>query len=147
RQRMVDNGLDYTDELVNGVRDTKEYLRAQAIYNGRVKYDNDKDDIHLDIAFPVPAANRMTATVAWSDPAAMPLTDLRGMITQYGKTNSRRRPTGMHMTSATESLLLNNEQIRTQRYGNASNGQLLTPDDLQQVFAALRIPAYTIQDD
>lgn len=147
RQRMVDNGLDYTDELVNGVRDTKEYLRAQAIYNGRVSYDNAKDDIHLDIAFPVPAANRMVATVAWSDPAATPLTDLQGMVGQYQSTNSRRRPTGMHITSATEALLLNNAQVRTQRYGTNANGQLLTPGDLQQVFAALRLPAYEIQDD
>lgn len=147
RAQIVDQGLNYTDELVNGVRETKEFLRAQAIYNGRVIYDNEKDDIHLDIEFPVPAANRLTATTGWADATAPVLDDLRGMVRQYQATNQRRRPSGMHMTSATEALLLNNNQVRTQRYGSNANGQLLTPADLQAVFSALRIPAYEINDD
>lgn len=147
RAQIVDQGLNYTDELVNGVRDTKEFLRAQAIYNGRVEYHNAKDDIHLEIDFPVPAGNQMTAATGWDDPAANPLADLQAMVKQYQATNQRRRPTGMHMTSATEALLLNNAQIRAQRFGTNAGTQLLTPDDLAAVFTALRLPAYQIQDD
>lgn len=147
RAQIVDQGLNYTDELVTGVRETKEFLRAQAIYNGRVVYDNVKDDIHLDIEFPVPAANRITATVGWADTAAKPLTDLAGMVKQYQATNQKRRPTGMHMTTATEALLLQNEQIRVQRFGANNGGQLLTPGDLAAVLAALRLPAYQVNDD
>lgn len=146
--QIVDEGLNYTDELVNGVRDTKEFLRAQAIYNGRVKYDNAKDDIHLDIVLPVPAENKMTATLGWEAPTAKPITDLKAMVKQYQKTNQRRRPTGMHITSETEALLLANAQVRVQIYGtNSVEGQIVTPAQLQNVLAANNIPTYQIQDD
>lgn len=148
RAQIVDQGLNYTDELVNGVRDTKEFLRAQAIYNGRVVYDNVKDDIHLDIAFPSTAGNRTTATVGWADPTSKPLTDLKAMVKQYQDTNQKRRPTGMHMTSETEAVLLSNAQIRTLVYGaNSVEGQIVTPEQLQNVLRANRIPEYQLQDD
>lgn len=148
RAQIVDEGLNYTDELVNGVRDTKEFLRAQAIYNGRLEYHNEKDDIHLEIDFPVPAENKMTAAVGWDEAAATPLTDLKAMVKQYQDSNQRRRPSGMHMTSETEALLLANNQVRIQLFGsNGADGQIVTPAQLQNVLAANNIPNYTIQDD
>lgn len=147
RQQVVDGGLDRTDELSQGVDDTKEFLRAQAIYNGRVKYDNDVEDIHLDIEFPVPAENHITATTGWDDAASTPLADLQAAVKQFQKTNQRRKPQVMHMTSATEALLLQNEQIRVQVYGNSNGGRLLTPDDVQNAFKALKLPSYVINDD
>lgn len=146
--QIVDDGLDYTEELVNGVRDTKEFLRAQAIYKGRIEYHNEKDDIHLDIELPVPAGNRTTATTGWDDASAQPLTDLKGMVKQYQATNQRRRPTGMHITSETEALLLANAQVRVQVYGtNSVGGQIVTAAQLQNVLSANGIPNYEIQDD
>lgn len=147
RQQVVDNGLDSTDELAQGVDDVKEYLRAQAIYNGRVKYDNDVEDIHLDIAFDVPAENQITATTGWADPGAKPLADLQAAVKQFQKANQRRKPQVMHMTSATEALLLQSEQIRVQVYGNSNGGRLLTPSDVQNAFTALGLPPYVINDD
>lgn len=148
RAQIVDQGLNYTDELVNGVRATKEFLRAQAIYNGKIEYHNEKDDIHLDIELPVPAENKMTADTGWAEAGAEPISDLKAMVKQYQATNQRRRPSGMHMTSETEALLLANAQIRTQVYGtNSVNGQIVTAGQLQNVLAANGIPNYTIQDD
>lgn len=147
KQEVVDNGLDSTDELNQGVDDTKEYLRAQAIYNGRVKYDNPKEDIFLDIKLDVPAENQITVTTAWNLPGATPLADIQAGVKQFQKTNQRRKPEVMHMTSATEARLLTNEQIRTQVYGTDNGGRLLTPADIQNAFTALRLPPYVINDD
>jgi len=51
------------------------------------------------------------------------------------------------MTSATEALLLQSEQIRVQVFGENNGGRLLTPADVQNAFAALRLPPYEINDD
>lgn len=147
RQQVIDDGLDETDVLSQGVDDLKEYLRAQAIYNGRVKYDNDAEEIHLDIELDVPEENKITVTTSWTDPGAKPLSDIQSAVKQFKKTNQRRKPQVMHMTSATEALLLQSEQIRVQVYGDSNGGRLLTPGDVQNAFAALRLPPYEINDD
>lgn len=147
QQEVVDGGLDEVDALNAGVDDTKEYLRAQAIYNGAVNYEDPVNDVTINITFPVNPANQMDALVGWDDPAATPLTDLQNMKKQFQSTNQRRTPVRMHITSATEALLLQNEQIRTQIYGETNGGRLLTPEDVQNALRALRLPAYTINDD
>lgn len=147
KQRVIDYVYDTTDELVMGVDDTEEFLRAQAIYTLGLKYDDDVNDIHIDIQFDAPAGNKMSVTTPWSDPAAVPLADLQAGVTQFKSTNQRRRPVGMHMTSATEALLLQSEQIRTQIYGTNNGGRLLTSADVQNAFTALGLPAYEINDD
>src|SRR5699024_7833669 len=79
--------------------------------------------------------------------AATPLTDIQTAVKQFQKTNQRRKPQVMHMTTATEANLLQNEQIRVQVYGNDGGQRLLTSNDLQNVFNALSLPPYQINDD
>ncbi|GIO25101.1 major capsid protein [Oceanobacillus sp. J11TS1] len=136
-----------TDELSQGVDDIKEYLRAQVIYNGRLVYNDDENDIHLDIDFGMPAENKLTATTSWGDVGATPLSDIQVAVEQFKKMNQRQKPVVMHITSATEALLLNNEQIRTQIYGKDNGQRLLTKTDVQNAFNALGLPPYQINDD
>lgn len=136
-----------TDELVQGVEDIKEYLRAQAIYNGQLVYDDDENNIHLNIDFGMPEENKLTATTRWNEEGATPLTDIQAAVEQYKKSNQKQKPVVMHITSATEALLLNNEQIRTQIYGTDNGRRLLTKTDIQNVFSALGLPPYQINDD
>jgi hypothetical protein len=75
------------------------------------------------------------------------LEDIQAAVKQYQKENQRRKPAVMHMTSATEALLLKNEQIRTQVYGNNNGGRLLTKGDIQNALSALGLPPYQINDD
>ncbi|MEK4303615.1 major capsid protein [Oceanobacillus sp. FSL K6-0251] len=136
-----------TDELVQGVEDIKEYLRAQVIYNGQLIYNDNKNNVHLNIDFKIPNENKITATTQWSNEGATPLTDIQAAVEQYKKSNQKQKPVVMHMTSATEALLLNNEQIRTQIYGTDNGKRLLTKSDIQNVFSALGLPPYQINDD
>ncbi|CEI81301.1 hypothetical protein BN997_01119 [Oceanobacillus oncorhynchi] len=136
-----------TDELSQGVDDIKEYLRAQVIYNGQLVYNDDENDIHLNIDFGLPSENKLTATTQWSEEGATPLTDIKAAVEQYKKTNQKQKPVVMHITSATEALLLNNEQIRTQIYGTDNGKRLLTKTDIQNAFSALSLPPYQVNDD
>lgn len=147
-----DRALDYvyntTDELVQGVDDTEEYLRAQAIYNGGISYHDDVNDVHIEFEFDIPAGNRIASvTTAWSDPAATVLDDLRAAVRQFQSENQRRRPSVMHINGVTEEFLLNNQQIRNQLFGTNSNGQLMTSDGVRSVLRALNLPDYYVNDD
>lgn len=144
---VVEGIYTSTDELRVGVDDIKEYLRAQVIYNQQVVYDDDENDIHLNITFPTPEENKLTTTTQWSDEGATPLTDIRAAVKQYQKTNQKRKPVVMHITSATEAHLLNNEQIRTQIYGENNGNRLLTTSDIQNALSALNLPPYQVNDD
>lgn len=147
RAAVVDYVYDTTDDLVQGVDDIEEYMRAQVVYNGVLKYDDDENDIHIDVEFGIPTENKLPVTTAWSDPASTPLQDLQAAVKQYQANNQRRKPVVMHMTSATEALLLQNEQIRTQVYGPGNGGKLLTRSDVSNALTALGLPPYVINDD
>ncbi|OXS77951.1 major capsid protein [Domibacillus enclensis] len=147
RQAVIDGVYTDTDDLIAGVDDTKEWLRAQTLYTGGVNYSDPRNDVSIEFQYEMPEANRLDVSVPWSDPASLPLTDLQAANEQFKKTNQRRTPIEMHMTSVTEAYLLQNEQIRTQVYGQSNGGRILTPADLQNVFRALKLPTYVINDD
>lgn len=147
RAQVVEYVYSTTDDLSQGVDDIEEYMRAQAIYTGGLKYDDDKEDIHIDVDFGVPEGNKINVTTNWSESKSNPLEDLQASVKQYQKNNQRRKPAVMHITSATESLLLKNEQVRTQVYGNNNGGRLLTKDDVQNALSALGLPPYQVNDD
>ncbi len=147
RAQVVEYVYTTTDDLTQGVDDIEEYMRAQAIYTGGLKYDDDDNDIHIDVDFGVPSENKLPTTTAWTEANSKPLEDIQAAVKQYQKNNQRRKPAVMHMTSATEALLLTNEQIRTQVYGKDNGGRLLTKSDIQNALSALGLPPYQINDD
>lgn len=131
-------------DLVNAVYDTEEWFRARALYHGGFDYSN--DGVEISFEYDIPAANKMSATTAWTDPASNPLADLRAAVKQYKSANNNRRPVVMHMSEEVEANLLQNDQIKLQIRG-ASDQRLITTQDLQNVFQALGLPPYQIQDD
>jgi hypothetical protein len=147
KAQAVDYVYDETDDLIQGVRDIEEFMRAQVLYNGVLVYDDEENDIHLNVDFDIPAENKLTVTTAWSDPTSTPLDDIQNAVNQYQASNKRKKPVVMHITSTTEAYLLKNDQIKNQVYGNPTDKRLLTKDDLRNVFTALGLPPYAINDD
>ncbi|MCP3026609.1 major capsid protein [Halobacillus sp. A5] len=147
KAQAVDYVYDTTDDLIQGVYDIEEYMRAQAVYKGQLKYDDDENDIHIEVDYNIPSENKLTVTTAWSDSSSTPLSDIQAAVKQYKKANKNRKPVVMHMTSTTEANLLQNEQIRVQVYGTENGQRLLTKNDIQNVFSALGLPPYAINDD
>lgn len=147
KNQAIDYVYDTTDDLIQGVYDVEEYMRAQAVYNGVLEYDDDENDIHLNVDFGIPEGNKISVTTAWSNSASTPLEDIRAAVKQYQKENKRQKPRVMHMTSTTEAHLLNNDQIRVQVYGINNGQRLLTRNDISNVLTALGLPPYEINDD
>lgn len=147
KQAVIDYVYNNTDELIQGVDDLKEFMRAQVLYNGRLKYDDDENDIHIDVDFGIPAENKLPVTTAWDDPTSNPLSDIQAGVEQYQEQNQRKKPNEMHMTSVTFSWLLRNEQIKAQIFGNSTDRRLLTASDINQVISSLGLPPIVINDD
>jgi hypothetical protein len=147
KQQVIDYIYNNTDELIMGVDDLKEFMRAQVLYNGRLKYDDDENDIHIDVDFGIPAEHKLPVTTAWDTASSNPLSDIQAAVKRYQDSNQRRSPNEMHMTSVTFSWLLKNEQIKTQLYGTSTDKRLLTAADVNQVISSLGLPPIVINDD
>lgn len=147
KQAVIDYVYNNTDELIQGVDDLKEFMRAQVLYTGRLKYDDDENDIHIDVDFGIPAENKLPVTTAWDNAASNPLSDIQAAVDQYKKQNQRKVPLEMHMTSTTAMWLLKNQQIKNQYFGNATDARLLTQENVNQVLSSLKLPPIVINDD
>ncbi|WP_025910669.1 major capsid protein [Priestia flexa] len=147
KQQVIDYIYNNTDDLILGVDDLEEFMRAQVLYTGRLKYDDDENDIHIDVDFGIPAENKVSSTTPWSDSASTPLDDIAAAVQAYKASNQRKKPVVMHMTSATEAWLLRNEQIKAQVFGDPTDKRILTVNDVKNVFSALSLPPYQINDD
>jgi len=147
KNRAIESVYTHADDLSMGVDDIEEYLRAQAVYTGKVVYNDNENDIHIDIDFGVPEENNLSATTGWNNKGSEPLTDLQSAIAQFKSKNQRKNPVAIHMTSATFANLLVNEQIKLQIFGDNANTRLITKDDVNTVFNALGFPPIVINDD
>ncbi|UAT29416.1 major capsid protein [Bacillus badius] len=147
RAQVIEYVYNMTDRLSEGVDDREESLRAAAIYEGELHYEDKENDVKIDVVFDIPAGNKITVTTKWDQATAKPLSDLQAAVKQFQSKNNRKKPIVMHMTSATEALLLQNEQISIQINGEANKGRLVTSQQMQNVITSLGLPPYAINDD
>lgn len=146
KQQAVDYIYEQTDNLVAGVRDIKEWMRAQAIYKGALTYS--ENDVQINVDFGIPEANKIVAAVAWSDYAtSTPLKDLQDAVGTYKAANRGQAPAVIHLSNAVVSDLLQNEQIKAQLFGSPTDKRLVTQADLRTVFGALGLPDFVVNDD
>jgi|HigsolmetaAR201D_1030396.scaffolds.fasta_scaffold02652_9 Phage major capsid protein E len=148
QQSVVEYIYDQTDELVEGVRDVEEWMRAQAIYTGKLQYN--ENDIKLDIDFGVPAGNKLTlvGSDAFSDHTnSQPLTVLQQMVQIYKNANKQKNPGEMHMSTAMLNDILANAQVKNHIYGSPTDARIVTRDQLQTLFESLGLPRFVINDD
>lgn len=143
-REIVDYIYEETDDLVNGVYDVEEWMRARALYHGG--FDYSQDGVEIDFEYDIPAGNKMSATVAWDQDGAKPLEDLRAAVKQFRTTNKNQKPVVMHISEEVEADLLRNQQVKLQIRG-VNDERLITTGDLQNLFSALGLPPYQIQDD
>lgn len=147
KQQAIKYVYDLTDDLSVGVDDIEEYMRAQAIYRGGMSYHDNKNDVHIDFEFDLPAGNRRTVTTAWDAAGATPISDIQAAVRHYQSQNQRKKPVGMHLSSATEQFLLDSDQVRLQLFGPNQEGRMITAGDVQALLTRLGLPNYEINDD
>lgn len=143
--QAVDYVYDQTDNLVQGVYDIEEWLRAQPIYKGSLQYS--ENEVVIDVDFNIPAENKLTTTVAWSDAElSNPLVDIQRMVDRYKAANRGNAPAELHISSAVKSDLLKSKAVILQVYGDADSRRIITNADLTAVLSGLDLPPLVVQD-
>ena len=144
RQKAIDYVYDQTDNLVQGVYDLEEWMRAQAIYKGVLTYS--ENGVELAIDYGIPSANKLTATVAWNQASNSPLTDLQAVVDRFKAANNGQVPAEIHISSTVKADLMKSAAIVLQVYGDADSRRLVTNDDLNGVLNSLALPKLVVQD-
>jgi hypothetical protein len=145
RDQAIDYVYDQTDNLVQGVYDLEEWLRAQVAYKGRLQYS--ENEVVIDVDFNIPAESKLTAVNAWSDAdLSSPLTDIQAIVDRYKAVNRGKAPAVLHISSAVKADLMKSKALILQVYGDADSRRLITNDDLNSVLDSLDLPRLVVQD-
>ncbi|OMF50874.1 major capsid protein [Paenibacillus peoriae] len=133
RERAIQKVYEQTDILIEGVNDTEEWLRAQALYNGVIVYN--QNNIVINVNFGLSA--KVTPTVAWSDRAtSTPLDDLRATIKAYKDTNAGKAPRYIDLSGDVLLDLTLNAQTRGALFG-VNNAMVPTREQVQSIITQI----------
>lgn len=147
RQKIIDNVLIQTNELSVSVDDTKEYLRAQMAYNGKVDYQDALTKSKIEFDLDRPKENDITVSQAWGTPDAQPIADLLAAVKQYQKTNGRKKPEVISMNSTTYEKFIRSGQVKTEIFGDSTSPRIVKADDVNALLNAFKLPALSIDDN
>ncbi|WP_068505721.1 major capsid protein [Paenibacillus kribbensis] len=129
RERAIQKIYNQTDSLIEGVNDTEEWLRAQALYNGVIVYN--QNNIVINVNFGLTA--KVTPTVVWSDRAtSTPLDDLRAAIKAYKDANAGQVPRYIDISGDVLLDLVLNNQVRGALFG-VNSSMLATREQVQSI--------------
>ncbi len=133
RQRAIQRVYDQTDRLIEGVNDTEEWLRAQAVYNGAIIYN--KNDVQINVTFGLSA--KVTPTVLWSDRInATPLDDLRVAVKAYKDANAGQAPRYIDLSGDALLDLMLSTQVRGALFG-VNSAMLPTREQVQSIITQI----------
>ncbi|MCQ9290699.1 major capsid protein [Staphylococcus hyicus] len=147
RQRIVDNVLLSTNDLSVSVDDVKEYIRAQMAYNGKFDYADPMTQTRLTFNLDRPKENDVKAAIPWGQPESTPISDLQSAIKQFQKTNGRRKPEVINMSSATYEKLTRSGQIKNELFGDSKSPRIVSNDMVNQLLNSFRLPLIQIDDN
>ncbi len=141
RQRAIQRIYDQTDRLIEGVNDTEEWLRAQAVYNGIIVYS--KNDVRINVGFGLSA--KVTPTIPWSDRVnSTPLDDLRVAIKAYKDANAGQAPRYIDISGDVMLDLTLSTQARGALFG-VNSAMLPTREQVQSIITQIADAPITIR--
>lgn len=133
-------------QLVNGVDYMLEYMRAKLVYEGKFKYKNPETQVEVELELERPEGSDIIVANSWDNDDSDPIADLRAALKQYRKQNNQLSPERIDISQEVESALMMSPAIRKAIYGETGVG-IVSPDELQAVFAKLQLPPYFVNKD
>lgn len=111
RNALVDKLVKKTVDIVNGIQDFADVLRAKALTTGKLQYTG--GDVKIDFDYQIPAEHKISRTGvnAWSDTSADILGDLIGWVQTYSNSNSGKLPDEILMPAEVYALMTKNASI------------------------------------
>ncbi|MED3974604.1 major capsid protein [Priestia megaterium] len=130
-----------TVDIINGVQEFSDVLRAQALTYGRLDYT--QGEVKIDFEYLIPAEHKiaLTGTDKWSDPSADILGDLIDWSALYEETNNGKSADVIMMPREVYKLLKANTSIIAEaRPATKDTASRLTDAEIASVLSDQSLP-------
>ena len=121
---ILKNIFDDETELLKAARARREQMRMMVLTTGMLSISANGQDFDYD--YQIPANHKVTAAVAWSDPNA-PIIDEIRTWQEIAEDDTGVKPTRAVVSSKTWGYFRNNNSIRAAIWGTALLGTDVTP--------------------
>lgn len=141
RQNVIKKVYDQTDRLIQGVGDSEEWLRAQAVYNGSIVINSNGIVANISFGLSAPVA----VSTAWSTRASStPLDDLRAAIKAYKDANAGEAPRYIDISGDVMLDLSLSTQVRKALFG-VNNDMLPTRGQVESMLTQIADAPVTLR--
>ena len=144
--KIIQDAFMSINALDEGIEDTKEYIRAQMTYNGKLELEDPKSQVKIGFEFDLPEETFMQSNDFASDDVN-PIEALEQLVERYQENNNQIAPAYMVMNRKTYNKIRRNKNVVAQLYGNASDGRLVRNEDMETMFADFGLPTLEIDDN
>ncbi len=138
---MVNKLVKTTVDIIDGLQDKADVLRAQALTFGKLEYNDPSDGAQITFDYDVPAEHKiaLTGTNAWTDPSADALGNLIEWDALYSKTNNGKQADVIKMPIDVFQLLSKNEGIIAEARPNTT-AKRVSADEVNQALQLYDLP-------
>jgi len=100
-----------TIDIINGIQDFADVLRAKALTTGKLQYTS--GDVKINFDYQIPSEHKIarTGTEAWTNASADILGDLIGWVETYSASNAGKLPDEILMPADVYALMTKNASI------------------------------------
>lgn len=144
RSAMVDRLEKKAIDIINGLQDFSDVLRAKALATGRLQYEG--PDVQIDFDYQVPAAHKIARTGdnAWSNVDADILGDLIAWNETYADNNAGKTADEMLMPADVFAAVTKNNSIIGEARPGVSNVTRVSAAEVNAVFEQHGLPPVRI---
>ncbi len=129
-------------KLVKETRDRINVSKLQALYTGKVPYDDNNIKLEIDFTEYIPDEHKvvLTGDNTWANPDHDVIGDLIEWSNQYEETNGKKAD-AIYLSRKTQALLLKNTVIVNEATGSNSGRTRVNNDELNSVLGAYGLPS------
>lgn len=140
RAAMVDRLEKKAIDIINGLQDFSDVLRAKALATGKLQYDG--TDVQIDFDYQIPSEHKIarTGAAAWSSPDADILGDLIAWTETYAGNNAGKTPEEMLMPSDVFALVTKNASIISEARPGAAGVTRISAAEVSAVLDQHNLP-------
>ena len=142
---MVEKLVTRTVDILNGMQDFTDVLRAKALTFGKLEYNDPKDGAQVTFDYQIPAEHKiaLTGTSAWTDPSADAIGNLIEWDQTYSESNNGKQADVIKMPIDVFQLLSKNSGIIAEARPGTTATRVST-DEVNQVIELYNLPPIEI---
>ncbi|MED4399779.1 major capsid protein [Metabacillus fastidiosus] len=144
RNAIIERLEKKTIDIVNGIQDFSDVLRAKALTTGKLQYT--KEDVQINFDYQIPANHKiaLTGTNKWSDPTADILGNLIEWNETYSTSNNGKVADEILMPLDVFALMTKNASIIAEARPGITGVKRISQDEVNSVLEQYGLPVVRI---